>query len=266
MAISITSPNVDNYARTGGVLYFKREGDTEWRDLGNAPQFSLSQDIDKLEHKSARTGKRVTDRTDINELTASLAITLEELTPRNLGIRLMGDPTVDGAGVATIEVGKLNEVKGAIRWVGDNTGPSWTLEFPYCSFFPDDAIDFVSDEYMQMQLSCDVLWDDANARFGTAVANFGAIAAPGNTVPPYLYGPAPQVGVEMFCYGGVWTGSPTLTYQWQNAGVDIPDATEPSYTPVVGDEGDTLTCVVTATNPGGTGTAETAASEAVIAA
>lgn len=90
---------------------------------------------------------------------------------------------------------------------------------------------------------------------------------PENTDPPTITGTA-QVGVLLTASDGTWTAvpAPVFTYQWEADGVAIVDATDATYTPVVGDIGAVITVVVTATNTSGSGSAESAATEAVIAA
>jgi hypothetical protein len=79
----------------------------------------------------------------------------------------------------------------------------------------------------------------------------GPPAAPVNTVAPALSGDF-FVGQTLTCSTGTWTNSPiSYTYQWRNAGVDIGGATSSTYVLVAGDDGDSITCNVTATNGSG---------------
>lgn len=88
-------------------------------------------------------------------------------------------------------------------------------------------------------------------------------SAPVNTVAPALSGDF-FVGQTLTCSTGTWTGSPTptYTYQWRNAGVDIGGATNSTYVLVAGDDRDLIDCVVTATNSEGS---DSEPSNAVIA-
>jgi len=49
-----------------------------------------------------------------------------------------------------------------------------------------------------------------------------------------------------------WAGSPSFTFQWLANGEEIPDATGSTYTPVAGDAGKNIQCMVLGTNAGGT--------------
>lgn len=91
-------------------------------------------------------------------------------------------------------------------------------------------------------------------------------AAPVNTVLPAISGIA-QEGQTLTAFPGVWTGGvDSYAYQWESEGVAIPGATTNEYEVVVGDVGDGLTVVVTATNAAGSTNAESAVTADVIAA
>lgn len=79
---------------------------------------------------------------------------------------------------------------------------------------------------------------------------------PENTALPEITG-TPTVGQVLTVTNGTWTGnpSPTFTYQWRRGATDIESATGTTYTLVADDVGQNITCVVTATNSVGTGTA-----------
>ena len=72
---------------------------------------------------------------------------------------------------------------------------------------------------------------------------------PVNTDAPAVSGTA-AVGQSLSSTTGTWTGAPApaFTYQWQRGTTNIGSATSSSYTIVSADTGNTLRCVVTATN------------------
>jgi glucose/arabinose dehydrogenase len=122
-------------------------------------------------------------------------------------------------------------------------------------------------------------WSDGGAQThnitATATATYTATyvtAAPTNTVPPSITGPAQQ-GKTMTARDGTWTGGTPMTfaYQWRRcntagaACVDLAGATANTYSPVAGDVGSTLRVVVTATNTAGS-TSATSAPTAVVRA
>jgi hypothetical protein len=95
-------------------------------------------------------------------------------------------------------------------------------------------------------------------RFGNGFgpAYFGRAGAtvtppPVNTVAPAITGTA-RVGQLLTVSNGTWSNSPTgYTYQWRNNGANIGGETASTLTLVTGDIGDSIDCVITATNAGG---------------
>lgn len=74
---------------------------------------------------------------------------------------------------------------------------------------------------------------------------------PVNTVAPVVSGTVAQ-GQTLSTTDGTWTAAPAITgftYQWQRSGSNISGATSSTYVIQSADGGSTLRCVVTATNP-----------------
>ena len=86
---------------------------------------------------------------------------------------------------------------------------------------------------------------------GILLASVGASysAAPVNTVAPAVTGTA-SFGSTLTTTNGTWTGAPapTFSYQWQRVTTNIGGATSSTYVLVAADVGNTIRCVVTATN------------------
>jgi hypothetical protein len=60
-----------------------------------------------------------------------------------------------------------------------------------------------------------------------------------------------HVGDSLACSTGNWYGAPTsFAYQWKSAAANV-GTNSNTYTPVAGDAGKSITCVVTATNATG---------------
>jgi hypothetical protein len=72
---------------------------------------------------------------------------------------------------------------------------------------------------------------------------------PSNTILPVISG-ATALGSVLSSTTGTWTGipTPTFAYQWKRGITNITSATNSTYTLVVGDSAQNITCVVTATN------------------
>jgi hypothetical protein len=95
---------------------------------------------------------------------------------------------------------------------------------------------------------------------GSASATSGAVAvpaAPVNTVAPAVTTDGtPATGETITSDHGTWTGTGiTYAYQWYRGVSPITGETAASYTLLVTDEGANITCRVTATNGGGSATA-----------
>lgn len=81
-------------------------------------------------------------------------------------------------------------------------------------------------------------------------------SAPVNTVAPVASGYV-YVNTTLSCTTGTWTSNTTLsyTYQWKRNGSNISSATSSTYVVVAADEGQSITCSVTASNTGNSASA-----------
>lgn len=72
---------------------------------------------------------------------------------------------------------------------------------------------------------------------------------PANIILPVISG-ATNLGSVLSSTTGTWTGTPapTFAYQWRRGLTNITSATNSTYTLVVADSGQNITCVITATN------------------
>jgi hypothetical protein len=172
MAVSNTSPNVDNYFIGKGVVWFKADGAGSYRDMGNAPTFEFSATVEKLDHFSSRSGIRTKDRTVVLSRNASLRMILEEWTADNLAMALMGTAVSGVGGSFDINIMEETEIKGSVYFIGSNdVGAKVALNLPIVSFTPSAALSPISDEWGGMELTGDVFQDSSfltGVRFGTA--------------------------------------------------------------------------------------------------
>lgn len=170
MAISATSPNVDNYFIGKGIVKFAVEGGTTYVDFGNCPEVEWTPTVDKLDHFSSRTGIRVKDLSVVREKSATVRVVMEELTPHNLGIALMGEVTTGTPPAPTsIDIFSLSEIRGALRFIGQNdVGAKVQYDWPNVSIIPTSSINLISEEWGSMEITADVLADPTTGKFGTA--------------------------------------------------------------------------------------------------
>lgn len=88
-------PSTADYNLGRGIIYFAAlDATTEfplnYRDLGNAPEFSISVETETLEHQSSRAGLKVTDKEVLISQKISLSLTLDEINFDNLAVLMSG--------------------------------------------------------------------------------------------------------------------------------------------------------------------------------
>lgn len=166
MAPTTTSPNVDNYQVGKGVVSFRKKGDSVYRDLGNVSSMVITPDMTTLEHFSSREGVKKKDKTIIIEKKSTVVMTLEEFTPANVAMMLLGSLDEAAVGGPEVEIFSENTVEGALRFVGTNeVGPTETVDLYNVAFLPNGDFGLISDEWNTMELTGDVLvapQDDAD--------------------------------------------------------------------------------------------------------
>lgn len=99
-------------------------------------------------------------------------------------------------------------------------------------------------------ITCTVTATNSTGSTAATSAGVGpASSDPVNAVLPAITG-LTQVGQTLTCSTGTWYAYPTATYtyQWKADGVNISGATSSTYVLTTSEEGDTITCVVTAIN------------------
>ena len=267
--ISLNSPNTLNYSVGKGIVSLKftdAAPDADYVDIGDVSEFELTPTITKLDHFSSRTGVKSKDRTIVIESGLTLRMVMSEFTARNMGLVLLGTPEI-AANVATIDILSEDVRSCAVRFRATNdAGPRWDFDLPNVQFAPTKAIAVIStaDGWDTLEATGDAVKDGDPLTYGYATCTF-VDALPVVAAAPEISGVA-QVDEVLTIFPGTWSGDPTFTFVWKKAGTPIVGATHITYVPVVGDIGAVITCTVSATNGGGTATATSAATAAVIAA
>jgi hypothetical protein len=175
--------DIDNTFVGKGIVKFKKDGETDYRDLGEVPEFEFTMTIDRLDYFSSRSGIRTKARSVIRERSAALRMIMSELTADNLALYLMGD-AVAGTGTPpdvtyTVDIFSLAEITGMLRFVGTNDiGAKVQLDFGNVSFTPSASFSPISEEWGQLEVTAEVLVDDA-MKYGTAIWNITAEVDPG---------------------------------------------------------------------------------------
>lgn len=164
------SPNVKNLQVGKGIVSFKKEGDSTFRDLGNCTQFTVTPETDTLEHFTSREGIKKRDLIIILQQKAQVKIIMEELTPDNFSMMVQGDVDDAAMGGPEVEIFGGDAVTGEVQFVGTNdVGPRITINLYNVSFLPSGDINMISDEFNNLEVTGDVLI----AASGPNVGKFG---------------------------------------------------------------------------------------------
>jgi hypothetical protein len=253
------APSTENLVIGKGFLIFKPEGETDFFHLGNVPNFVFTPAVTKLDHFSSMAGTKLKDKSIVTEKTATVKITMEEFTKRNLGIMLMGSVDDSDPDNISIDVFSTTALTGELRFYATNdVGPRWRFFLNQVQFTPSGDFSPISDNYANMVVTGDVYAVDGV--WGTAA--LVTPGAPENVTLPFIVGEAIEGEILTVSAGG-WLDVENFTYQWKKGGTNISDATASSYTVVTGDHSGVLTCVVVGHNDIGTATATTTGTDPV---
>lgn len=169
----LASPNTGNYSVLKGNVYWTPAGGTK-RHLGNCTQFDFEPVVDTLEHYSQMEGVKVRDLSVAIQKSATVSLTLDEISLKNLQLALLGgslgaDPitaTTDGHGEQGFNILTQDLVNGILELEGSNDiGPKYRVYLPSVNFKPNGAISFMGDaDWASIELQGDVL--AINGSFG----------------------------------------------------------------------------------------------------
>lgn len=253
------SPSTENYVVGKGFLIFRPVGETDFFHLGNVPNFVFTPAVEKIEHFSSMAGTKEKDKVIVTQKTATVKITMEEFSKRNLGIMLMGDVNDTDPDHIIIDVFSTTALTGELRFYATNdVGPRWRFFLNQVQFTPSGDFSPITDAIANMVVTGDVYAVDGN--WGTA--ELVAQGIPVNITLPFITGTVAEGDIVTVSNGG-WLDVDSYTYQWKKGGVNISGATSKTYTVTTADHGGVLTCVVTGHNQDGTATATSVATDPV---
>lgn len=176
------APNTDNYIVGKGNVFFKKVGASDWRHVGNVPEFEFTPNIETLEHFSSMEGTKAKDKTIVIEKGGTLRIVMEEWVAENMMLALLGEPAEVEASTGVeahlaIEILEANAISGAVKFVGNNdVGPRWDFEFNQVDFIPGASLNPISDEWGQIEVTGELV--TVNGSFGTARVYSEELATP----------------------------------------------------------------------------------------
>lgn len=251
------APNTGNYTLGKGILTFKRDGDSLYRDLGNCTEFTLEMEVETLEHFSSRYGVNVKDLEVVTQTSGTLAFTLDEYSADNFALAVMGDVLVATDPVnfeAEVTLFTNTSISGSLRFYGQNdVGQRVDIELDSVTLRPSGEVGFISDDWATIEIEGSI---NIGSGVNTKVKFRKKLnVVPQNVIAPYLVHVSgagtvaiPKVGDVLQARVGTWLDEGTYAYQWQRGAVDIVGATNSNYTVVSGDIGAALRVKITATN------------------
>jgi hypothetical protein len=153
------SPSTDNYYIGKGVVSFMNTtaGESEFRDVGNVPEFELTPALETLDHNTSREGVKKRDKRVVTLQSMSLRMVMEEVTAQNLALAMMGAVEQDTAGNSIIRAQTLAAVEGRVKFVGTNdVGLQLNYEAKV-SFTPSSSFSPISDEWGSIEVTGEIL-------------------------------------------------------------------------------------------------------------
>jgi hypothetical protein len=162
-----TSPSVQNYHIGKGIVSFKETGGSTFTDLGNAPSFTYTPTIEKLEHFSSREGVKTKDFTAVTTVGATITFTLDEITAENLAIFALAEMDTTVPGAVSLSGLTKTEFTGDIKVEGTNDIGQKVDFLATVSFVPSGDFSFITDEdnFSVITIEAEVQ-KDADGAFG----------------------------------------------------------------------------------------------------
>lgn len=156
--LNYATPDPRNYQIGKAQVYFTGvEHGAVRRHVGNVSQAEITLKVQTLDHYSSMTGVKTKDLTIITEKAAEIKMALEEWTPANLALALVGMETVDTAGDFEIEILSENMRFGKLELIGMNDiGPRWDYILNKVGIKPAAALAAISDQWGKIELMAEV--------------------------------------------------------------------------------------------------------------
>ncbi len=101
----LQSPSIYNYRVGRGYATLELAGESGFQDMGNCTEFKFKPNPTNLQHFSSRQGVQTQDYSAITRLEGTLDFILDEITPRNLQLIMLGDYRESGgiSGIVSID-------------------------------------------------------------------------------------------------------------------------------------------------------------------
>ncbi|MDB5555429.1 MAG: hypothetical protein JWL86_5413 [Rhizobium sp.] len=161
------SPNVQNYSILKGIVWFKEDGDTAFRDCGNAPKMTYTPTVTVKEHFSQREGINTKDFSAVTQVAAKIDFALDEVTSFSVSIFFQGNVETNTAGDTIIRALSNTTRKGILKIDGHNSVGAQVDWIGNVQFTPTGGFDLIeaADNYSNINIQADVLVDE-NGDYG----------------------------------------------------------------------------------------------------
>lgn len=156
-----TSPDIRNYQYGAGAVYIKVDDvDLDYRHVGNVPTLTYSSDITEVKHKQSMSGLKSVDDITITEVAATINTTLEEITPQNMALFVMGIFTEDSDGQWETYGLSQTTIRADFKYISANAKGANMELWCRVSIRPNGDFSFIQDGINTIQLQMEVLADD----------------------------------------------------------------------------------------------------------
>lgn len=169
MPVSLTSPDTGNLYVGKGICSFKKDGEDDFRDLGNCPEVELTLNIETLEHFTSRAGTRSKDLIIVLERGGTLRFITEEWTPENLAMFFLGS-TVDelAQGGPIFDILSEDAISGEFKFHGTNDqGPNYDIHLHNVRITPAGGLNLIGDDWGGIEVEAEILLSGSTDKFGT---------------------------------------------------------------------------------------------------
>lgn len=171
----------ENYTLGRGSIYFRKDGEKDFRFLGNAPTFNLNITSEKLEHFRSTSGVREKDLTIILQTNRTATVVAEDLNLENLALFFLGETlqvtqaalTAQTEAFADVKVERLYQVgETAARPTGFRKLTTPVIKKGTTALTPgvDYVIDANRGTFQIMAGGAVVDGDDLTVEFGVAAS------------------------------------------------------------------------------------------------
>lgn len=138
---------------------------TVWTHIGNVQGWDITPQPTIIKHKNTQGGLKRVDLTAMTLLEMAFSVKLDEWTEDNVMMALLG--VIDTAGLIKIGV---TSIQRQIKFEGANIyGPQWEIILPNVFIAAKQTLSFLgSDDFAELPLDGDILYDQTLGAFGTA--------------------------------------------------------------------------------------------------